>query len=149
MHSQGLHIFQQTNLYLRLAALYSRLATHRRCRSHPKTRQSRFLQLPVPGPKTRQPTNTYPPSVAEIPQVLPQRCHLSVYQPRLRSGHVTFDFHQHGKGSQTRHSNPPIPGRLVRLRPLQRGVQQTDTETVKPSKGFGLCSEPQEIKAGT
>ena len=28
-------------------------------------------------------------------------------------------------------------------------MQQTNSETVKPSKGFGLCNEPQEIGAGT
>ena len=105
-------------------------------------------------PHRHLPTHTYPLSVVEIPQVLPQRRHLSVYQPPFRPGHGPVDFHQHGKGSQTvslatRHTNPSIPGQLADSRPLQRGVQQTDSETVKPSKRFGLCSEPQEIRAGT
>ena len=32
---------------------------------------------------------------------------------------------------------------------LQSGVPQTNSKTVKVSEGFGLCSEPQDIEAGT
>ena len=47
----------------------------------------------------RLPTYTYPPSVAKIPQVLPQKLHLPVYQPPFRPDHGPIDFHQHGRGS--------------------------------------------------
>ena len=115
-----------------------------RCsRDHPKTRQSRLLQSPVPGSKTRQPLEflAFPKfkmesesiqvslrrkewgtsiDVTDIylhihihPQwqkyLLPQRHHLSVYQPPVRPGHGPIYF-QRGKGSQTvslatRHQN--------------------------------------------
>ena len=51
--------------------------------------------------------------------------------------YLSLPIHQHGKGSQTaslatRHTNPSIPRQLTDLCSLERGVQQTDSETVKP-----------------
>ena len=52
LHNQRLRRLQQTKC---LVDCYSRLTSQRRNRHHSKTRQSRFLQSPIPGPKTRQP----------------------------------------------------------------------------------------------
>ena len=51
MHSQWLHRLHQTKC---LVNVYARLATVRRSQYRPKSRQSRFLQSPVLGPRTRQ-----------------------------------------------------------------------------------------------
>ena len=43
-------------------------------------------------PHRRLPTYTYPPSVTEISQVLPQRRQLSVHQPPFRPSLRPVDF---------------------------------------------------------
>ena len=114
-----------------------------------KERMGHFYQ-----PHRCLPSHTYSHSVAEIPPVLPQKRRLPVHQPHFWPSNGPLDLHQCSQGSQTvslttGNMYSSIPRRLADSCPLQGGVQQTDSKAVKPNKGFGLCSEPQEIRTGT
>ena len=99
----------------------------------------------------RIPACTYPYPLSQISQVPPQRRHLPVCQPTLRSGYGHSSFHQPcqgGKttGSATRNQATSIPRRLVKLCPLQGGVPLTNTITTQSGERLRLCSKPQEVR---
>ena len=97
------------------------------------------------------PACTYPYPLSTISQVPPQKRHLPVCQPTLRSGNGSSSFHQPcqgGKtsGSATRNQATSIPRRLVNPCPLQGGVPLTNTTTTQSDERLRLCSKPQEVR---
>ena len=102
-------------------------------------------------PHRRLLTCTYSHPVSEIPRVSFPRCHLPVHQPTLRACNSPPHFHQYRQGSKTdsltiRNQAPQIPGGLVDPCPLKTDMHGTDSKTAKAVKGFGLYSQPQEVR---
>ena len=85
-----------------------------------------------------------------IPQVLPQRCQLPVYQPPIWSSHCPIGVHRSCERSQahrptTGNQTTPIFGRLVDSSSFQRELHQTNTDANKTCEGPRFCSKPQEV----
>ena len=117
-------------------------------RVHPRLPQKRGVGH-IYRPHQRLPTCTYPHP--EIPQVSFPRCHLPVHQPTFRASNSPPHFHQYSQGSKTdsltiRNQAPPVPGRLVNQRPLKTNMHGSDSKTTKAGEGFGLYSQPQEVR---
>ena len=91
----------------------------------------------------RLPICPYPYPVTKVPQVLPQRRHLPIYQPPVRPSHGPIGVHKPCKRSQT--YNPttgnqttPIFGRLVDSSSLQTGCIKQTQKLLKLVKDLGF-----------
>ena len=198
LHQQRLRRLQQTKC---LVDLYSRPAAERRYQSRAYQKQSRVLQLTVPGPKTRQPleashrpqlskqipghtkiqdgnprvntclpqerrmgyihrsdrhlpTCPYSYPVTKVPQVLPQRRHLPIYQSPVWPSHDPIGVQKPCKRSQTYspatgNQTTPISGRLVDSSSFQTGLHRTNTKTTKTGETPRICSKLQEVRTHT
>ena len=106
---------------------------------------------PVPD-LGRLPTCSYP--VTKVPQVLPERHHLPIYQPPVWPSHGPIGVHKPCERSQaysptTRNQTTPIFGRLVDSSSFQTGLHRTNTKTTKTGERPRICSKPQEVRTHT
>ena len=119
-------------------------------RVHPRLPQKRGVGH-IYRPHRCLPTCTYSHPVSEIPQVSFPRYHLPVHQPTFWASNSPPHFHQNSQGSKTdsltiRNQAPPVPGRLVNPCPLKTNMHVSDSKTTKAGEGFGLYSQPQEVR---
>ena len=102
----------------------------------------------------RLPTCPYSYPVAKVPQVLPQRRHLPIYQPPIRPSHGPIGFHKPCERSQaysptTGNQTTPIFGLLVDSSSFQTGLHRTNTKTTKTGERPRICSKLQEVRTHT
>ena len=119
-------------------------------RVHPSLPQKRGVGH-IHRPHRRLPTCTYSLPVSKIPRVSFPRYHLPIHQPTFRASNSPPHFHQYSQGSKTdsltiRDQAPPIPGRLVDPCSLKARMHGTNSKTTKAGEGFGLYSQPQEVR---
>ena len=94
----------------------------------------------------RLPTCPYSYPVTKVPQILPQRRHLLIYQPPVRPSHSSIGVHKPCERSQaysptTGNQTTPIFGRMVYSSSFQTGLHQTNTKTTKTGKRPRICSK--------
>ena len=102
----------------------------------------------------RLPTCPYSYPVTKVPQVLPQRHHLPIYQPPVRPSHGPIGVHKPCERSQaysptTGNQTTPIFGRLVDSSSFQTDLHRTNTKTTKTGERPRICSKPQEVRTHT
>ena len=78
----------------------------------------------------------------------------TIHQPTFWASNSPPHFHQYSQGSKTdsltiRNQAPPVPGRLVNPCPLKTNMHGSDSKTTKAGEGFGLYSQPQEVRPHT
>ena len=100
------------------------------------------------------PPHPHPPTLKEIPKVLPQVSGVPVHIPPLRAGHSPPGLYNDCKGSQTngpiqRSQTSPIPGRLVDQVPVSGGSPSEHSGSGRSNPVFGVDNKSGKVRTET